>query len=120
MRYFALAADYDGTVAHHGAVDEPTLAALRRVRESGRMLLLVTGRELDELLEVCPQIDVFDVVVAENGAVLYTPATRETRDLAAPPPPAFIAELAMRGVEPVSVCRVLVAAGEPHPATVSP
>jgi hydroxymethylpyrimidine pyrophosphatase-like HAD family hydrolase len=116
--YFALAADYDGTIAHHGRVDEPTLAALRRVSESGRRLLLVTGRELDELLEVFPGIDVFDLVVAENGAVLYTPATKETRDLAPPPPPAFVAELAMRGVQPVSVGRVIVATWEPHQDTV--
>ena len=28
MRYLALCCDYDGTIAHHGRVDEPTLAAL--------------------------------------------------------------------------------------------
>src|SRR5262245_3968957 len=49
MRYLALACDYDGTIAHHGRVDDDTLAALRRVRASGRKLLLVTGRELDDL-----------------------------------------------------------------------
>ena len=31
MRYLALATDYDGTLAHHGDVDTPTLAALERV-----------------------------------------------------------------------------------------
>ena len=29
MRYLALAADYDGTLAHHGKVDAPTVAALK-------------------------------------------------------------------------------------------
>src|SRR5437667_155207 len=48
MRFLALAAVYDGTLAHHGRVDEATLAALQRVRASGRRLLLVTGRELRE------------------------------------------------------------------------
>ena len=114
MRFFALATDYDGTLAHDGAVDGRTEAALKRLRESGRRVLLVTGRELDELLEVCPQIELFDRVVAENGAVLYDPATKETRDLAPPPPPRLIAALAERGVSPVSVGRVIVATWEPH------
>src|SRR4051812_4525728 len=52
MRYLALATDYDGTIAHDGVVDDATLDALRRLRESGRRVLLVTGRELDELLGV--------------------------------------------------------------------
>ncbi len=37
MRYHALAADYDGTLAHHGMIEEPTWAALRRLRASGRV-----------------------------------------------------------------------------------
>jgi hydroxymethylpyrimidine pyrophosphatase-like HAD family hydrolase len=118
MRYFALATDYDGTVADDGRIDEPTAAALKRLRESGRCAVLVTGRELNDLLAICLQIGLFDHVVAENGAVLYHPRTRDTRDLAPPPPPAFIAELARRGVEPVSVGRAIVATWEPHQAAV--
>ena len=34
---------------------------------------MVTGRELDELLDVCPEVELFDLVVAENGALLYDP-----------------------------------------------
>ena len=78
MRYLALATDYDGTLAKDGQVDGSTLAALERFRDSGRRLILVTGRELDELLEVFPQIDLFDRVVAENGA-LALPARRAAR-----------------------------------------
>jgi HAD superfamily hydrolase (TIGR01484 family) len=70
MRYLALCCDYDGTIAHHGRVDEPTIAALERLRESGRRLVLVTGRELDQLQEVMPRLDLFARVVAENGALL--------------------------------------------------
>lgn len=81
MRYIALATDCDGTLAHHAEVDAPTLAALKRLRESGRKLILVTGRELDELLGIFPQIDLFDRVVAENGALIYRPATREEQML---------------------------------------
>ena len=86
MRYLALATDYDGTLAKDGQVDEPTLAALERFRDSGRRLILVTGRELDELLEVFPQVDLFERVVAENGALLYRPAGREEKVLGEPPP----------------------------------
>ena len=60
MRYLALATDYDGTIAHDGVVDAPTLAALRRVRDSGRRLILVTGRELDDLFDTFAHCDVFD------------------------------------------------------------
>ena len=79
MRYLALCCDYDGTIAHHGRVDEPTLAALKRLRESGRKLLLVTGRELDDLQTVFPHLDLFARIVAENGALIYRPETREER-----------------------------------------
>jgi hydroxymethylpyrimidine pyrophosphatase-like HAD family hydrolase len=113
MRYLALATDYDGTLAHDGHVDRPMLAALDRLRASGRRLVLVTGRELDELLEVFPAVDRFDRVVAENGALLYEPAARAARELAPPPPPALLDDLRRRGV-PFSVGRSIVATVEPH------
>src|SRR5213593_191619 len=71
MRYHALACDYDGTIARDGEVRENTILALEEVRKSGRKLILVTGRELDDLIKVFPRIDLFDRVVAENGA-FYT------------------------------------------------
>jgi hydroxymethylpyrimidine pyrophosphatase-like HAD family hydrolase len=118
MRYRAFATDYDGTLATHGGVDEPTLAALRRLRQTGRKLVMVTGRELDELLGVFPHADLFDRIVAENGALLYRPEGREERPLAERPPEAFVAELQMRGVAPISMGRVIVATWEPHETTV--
>jgi HAD superfamily hydrolase (TIGR01484 family) len=118
MRYLALAIDYDGTLAHHGHVDEPTLAALGKLRGSGRKLILVTGRELGDLLSVFPRIDLFDRVVAENGALLYRPESREEKLLAESPPEAFVAELRSRGVSPISVGRSIVATWEPHQNTV--
>ena len=48
MRYFALATDYDGTLATHGVVRDSTLRALERFVASGRKLVLVTGRQLDD------------------------------------------------------------------------
>ena len=118
MRYLALCCDYDGTIAHDSTVDAPTIAALERLRASGRRLVLVTGRELDELLTVCPRIDLFERVVAENGALLYTPANRETRLLGEAPSAAFVEALVARGVGPISVGRSIVATWEPHEKTV--
>jgi HAD superfamily hydrolase (TIGR01484 family) len=118
MRYAALACDYDGTLASDGVVDEVTLGALRRLRATGRHLLLVTGRELDELMGVFPQLDLFSRVVAENGAVLYRPARHEIRLLADPPPERFVTALRTRGVASVAVGRVIVATWTPYEAAV--
>ena len=118
MRYHGLACDYDGTVAFDGHMDEATVDALRRVRETGRKLLLVTGRELPDLLEIVPDPTLFDRIVAENGALLYRPASREERPLAEPPPESFLVELGRRGVEPLSVGRVIVSTREPNQTAV--
>ena len=114
MRFHVLATDYDGTIAHDGAVDDATLAALERAKKSGRKLVLVTGRELPELLAIFPRIDLFDSAVVENGAVVYNPSTKEVRVLADAPPPTFAETLRKRGVTPVSTGHVIVATFEPH------
>ncbi|HWB01199.1 MAG TPA: HAD family hydrolase, partial [Pirellulales bacterium] len=117
MRFLVLASDYDGTLAHDGRIDPATYAAIERCRASGRKVILVTGRELDDLQRVCQRIDLFDLVVAENGALLYFPATREERALAPAPPSEFCEALRARGV-PVSCGRVIVATWVPHEKTV--
>lgn len=118
MHYVALATDYDGTIAHDGEVDKPTVAALQRLRGASRRLVLVTGRELDDLICVMPRLDLFDIVVAENGAVLYWPETKQERTLAAAPPPEFAARLRELGVSPLSLGRVIVASWEPNESIV--
>jgi HAD superfamily hydrolase (TIGR01484 family) len=114
MRYLALACDYDGTLATHGQVDAATLAALERLLASGRKLILVTGRELPDLRATFPHADLFAWIVAENGALLYCPATREERPLADPPTDKFLDALRRRGVDPISVGRVIVATWTPQ------
>jgi hydroxymethylpyrimidine pyrophosphatase-like HAD family hydrolase len=115
--YQALATDYDGTLAHHGTVSGETLAAIGRLRASGKKLVLVTGRELEELKQVFPEISLCDLVIAENGALLYWPATGKVKPVAEPPPAKFAERLRARGV-PVAVGRVIVATVEPHEVTV--
>ena len=114
MRYQALACDYDGTLASAGRVEETVLEALRKVRASGRKLLLVTGRELEELLSIFPEADLFEAVIAENGAVLYWPATRKMSLLSAPVPRSLVNFLVQREVKPLSMGHVIVATREPQ------
>jgi hydroxymethylpyrimidine pyrophosphatase-like HAD family hydrolase len=114
VHYVALACDYDGTLATDGRVDAMVLDALERLRKSGRKLLLVTGREIEDLERVFPKLEQFDHIVAENGAVLYQPAEKKARPLAEPPPAPFIETLRRSKVAPLSVGHVIVATREPH------
>ena len=118
MYFLALATDYDGTLAHDGIVAAEALAALQRFKASGRRVILVTGREIPDLLKVMPDLSVFDRIVAENGGLLYDPATGMERLLAQPIPAVFADRLRALGVAPLSVGRVVVATWEPHEATV--
>jgi hydroxymethylpyrimidine pyrophosphatase-like HAD family hydrolase len=118
MRYLALACDYDGTLAHSGVVSEQTISALTYLRSSGRKLLLVTGRRLDDMARVFPRLELFDRVVVENGALLYRPATREEIPLAEPPPEPLVAALRAAGVAPLAVGRTILATWTPHETTV--
>src|SRR5579872_3949317 len=122
MRFRVVATDYDGTLANDGRVDQKTLETLASVRESGRKLLLVTGRELDSLKDVFPQLGVFDLIVAENGALLYHPSTGEEKLLAKAPPRAFVQmlrrSLRRSGANSLSVGRSIVATLRPYEATV--
>lgn len=118
MLYHALAVDYDGTLATNGFVDDVTVEALVRLRQSGRRVVLVTGRLLEPLLAAFPQVGLCDLVVAENGALLYTPDTRTERPLVDPPPPQFVEKLIESNVPVDEVGRVIIATCIPHEAVV--
>lgn len=114
MTYRALACDYDGTLAHDGVLTPATLAALDRFRESGRHLFMVTGRELPELKQVCPVLDRFEWVVAENGALLHRPADDSTRLLCEPASAALVEMLRSAKMKPLSVGQAIIATVEPN------
>ena len=118
LRYVALASDYDGTLAHNGEVTEKTVEAIRQLKGSGRKFILVTGRILSELQDVFPQYELCDLIVAENGGLLWNPATRAETLLAPPPPVQFVEELKRRGVSPLSEGRVILATWMPHETVV--
>ncbi len=106
MRWRALATDYDGTIAKDGKVSDATLASLRQLKGQGVKLVLVTGRTVR-----CPgnSIDnpkffgnagIFDLVVAEDGAVIWNPKTDAVEILGTPVPKELVSALRRRGVDP--------------------
>ena len=101
----ALAADFDGTLAQDGQVGSSVVDSLSSLRSAGLRAFLVTGRELEDLRSVFDRLDLFDAVVAENGAVLFFPSTGATRVIAPPPPPALVELLRASEVIPLFVGR---------------
>jgi len=114
MNPCCLACDYDGTLAHDGVVHAETTATLDRFRAAGGRLVMVTGREMPDLQSVCPVLDRFEWIVAENGALLFRPADGFSQLLC----PGASAELSQRlaeaGVQPLSVGRAIIATREPY------
>lgn len=136
MPILTLATDYDGTLATDGQVTDRILHALERWRAAKHHLILITGRQLDDLQTVFSRLELFDWVVAENGALLYHPATQQERLLADPPAPEFVQALRdriyqsqqadpalskefarLRNLSPLSTGRVIVATWVPHDVT---
>ena len=118
MRYLALATDYDQTLATAGRVSSATESALRKLRRSGRRVVLITGRTLDELTSVCSTLDLFDCIVVENGGVLYVPSSRQSTLLCSAAALALVPVLEQRGVKPIIVGQTVVATRRPHEVTV--
>jgi hydroxymethylpyrimidine pyrophosphatase-like HAD family hydrolase len=118
MNFFAIATDYDGTLAYDGRVRESTIRALKAVRESGRTLVLVSGRQLEELLDVFPEHDLFDRIVAEMAPCSTLRRLAKRGCLRSPAPPSPLDTLLQRGVQNVASGRAIVATWRPHECTV--
>lgn len=118
MLFRAIACDYDRTLADEGRVTPETLNVLRRARASGLKMVLITGRALDDLQKVFSGLTLFDIVVSENGAVLFDPAQGSEEALCDPPSASFLRALRTRRV-PFSVGRRVVATVQPHDREVS-
>jgi predicted mannosyl-3-phosphoglycerate phosphatase (HAD superfamily) len=112
----AIALDYDGTLTEGDRPTDDVLEALRATRAEGRRLVLVTGRILDELRQVFPEVeDEFDAIVAENGAVIAT--VDGVADVVAPVAPELASALAARDI-PVRSGRVILACDGEHATAV--
>ncbi len=79
MQLCAVALDYDGTIARDGRADPLVLEAVREAQARGIVVIVATGRILAELQSVLPEHELFDAIVAENGAVLKHSQTRSRR-----------------------------------------
>jgi hydroxymethylpyrimidine pyrophosphatase-like HAD family hydrolase len=101
VKLSVLALDYDGTIARGDVLDPAVRDAIALARTQGIVVLLVTGRILDELRRVAGDLHFVDGVVAENGAVIHFPDSERTSALAPVVPQGFIDELRRRGV-PIS------------------
>jgi len=113
MHFLALAVDYDGTIAENGNVPSQVCESLTTLKNSGRKLLLVTGRELQALKHHFPHLGLFDLVVAENGALLYDPVTDTEELIADPASIELVGRLRDKGVSPLSVGRSVIATWHP-------
>ncbi|HET9846475.1 MAG TPA: HAD-IIB family hydrolase [Nitrospira sp.] len=118
MRFAAVAVDYDGTLASDGLVHSATVGALEQLIASGRKCILVTGRMLRELLPLFPQAELCTRIVAENGAVLYRPSTREQRVLGSQASKVLADALREKGVEPLDIGDSIIATVRPHEVAV--
>jgi len=117
MKWRAFATDFDGTIATDGTVDQTTQEALRRIRAAGVLTLLVTGREIKDFGNAPEILDLFDIVVAENGGMIFSPSTQEAEIVSAAPPQGFVDELVRQNI-PISVGYSIVATVEPHEVAV--
>ena len=117
MSYRLLAFDYDETLALEGRMSAPVPSALAEAARAGWRLVLVTGRTQARLEEICPRLDLFDVVVSENGCVLHVPASGRVEHLADGPIGRLRARLTERTI-PFTPGRVVTITKRAHEAGV--
>lgn len=106
----AVAFDYDDTIAERGRMDAATEAALRSLRAVGLRLILVSGRRLENIRQICSALDLFDAVILENGAISFCPATGTEQMLAPAVDKRFLADVSQElPDEPLFIGRSMVA-----------
>jgi hypothetical protein len=73
MKPRVLALDFDGTITVNDTIHADVAAAVQEARAAGLLVVLVTGRILSEVEARFRGPLPFDVIVAENGAILKVP-----------------------------------------------
>lgn len=116
MKFKVLALDYDGTIAQDGKLNPEVRTAISDARARGLVVVLVTGRILEDLRMVAGELNFLDAVVAENGAHIFFPGG-SSRLLGQAPPQTFVQELRRRGVS-IGVGKCVVEADASAAATV--
>ncbi len=113
MKLSVIALDYDGTIARGDVLDPSVRNAVAAARTQGIVVLLVTGRILDELRRAAGDLHFVDGVIAENGAIIHFPHNGRTSALAPQIPAGFLAELRRLGIPfAAGQCLVDTAASE--------
>src|SRR5579863_2329471 len=90
------------------------MAAVERLVDSGRLFFMVTGRFLSDLQNVFPYWRICSRIVAENGAILFDPATGQKQRLADRPPDSFIKTLRRKGVVELGTGEVLISSNRSY------
>jgi|ERR1043165_3758595 hydroxymethylpyrimidine pyrophosphatase-like HAD family hydrolase len=112
-RFRALATDGDGTLTRGGHLGIKTREALFRLRNKGIKIILTTGETPQDLAKF-PHLDLFDLVVGENGALLLEPSTGKEHLLAKPPPDKLVAALRGAKIRPLKFGRVIIGTTHVH------
>lgn len=115
MNLRILALDYDGTIAVDGVLDPRVREAILWARDQGLIVILVTGRILRQLRRVLGELELFDAIVAENGAINVFPRVGRSQRLASVCSRILLDELHARGIEAdAGECIVDLDAGTAH------
>jgi hydroxymethylpyrimidine pyrophosphatase-like HAD family hydrolase len=98
MKFSVLAIDFDGTAARADVLDPDVRAAIGELRAQGIVVILATGRILEDLRRVAGDLHFVDAVVAENGAVVEFPDSGYSTVNGAPPRESLNALLRQEGI----------------------
>ncbi len=98
VKFLVLALDFDGTIARNDVLDPAVRKAIAELRGRGVVVILVTGRILEDLRRVTGGLHFVDAVVAENGAVIEFPDSGYSTTLAPAPPAEMLIELRNQGI----------------------
>ncbi len=109
QKFCAIATDGDGTLLRGGRMGKKTIAALKRWRDAGGKLVLVTGENARQLREF-PHARLFDRIVGENGALVLRSRKGRPRRLCQPPPPRLLRAFKEGHVWPLKHGRVILQA----------
>jgi hydroxymethylpyrimidine pyrophosphatase-like HAD family hydrolase len=116
--YRLIASDFDGTLTTDHYLNEKVQAALRRWKDAGYSLVLITGRTLGKVMQQVIEHDLFDMLVLENGGLIVDPKSGGEYLLGAAPSPALVQLLREKGVDPVHVGRSIISVHRPFEAEV--
>ncbi|MCB0669350.1 MAG: HAD hydrolase family protein [Saprospiraceae bacterium] len=113
MYFKIVALDLDGTIAMHDRIASGTWKILKEIKKSGRAILIVTGRRLDDIQQLGPLEDLCEAIIAENGAAIYIPSNQSVILPFGHLPSELVEKLSALNI-PLEKGMSIVATREPH------